>query len=63
MHNLKTISLSLFCLITMSISAAEYEVASPNGKVKVTVMAEETVKWQVTYDKKTVLLPSEINSL
>ncbi|MBR1449979.1 MAG: glycoside hydrolase family 97 protein [Prevotella sp.] len=45
----------------MSVSAANYEVNSPNGKVKVTVTAEETVQWQVTYDGKTVLMPSEIN--
>ena len=47
MHNVKITSLSLFCLMTMSISAAKYEVSSPNGMVKVTVTAEETVKWQV----------------
>ena len=55
--------MSLCCLMAMSISAANYEVSSPNGKVKVTVMAEEAVKWSVTYDGKTVLLPSEINIL
>ena len=47
--------------MAMSMSAADYEVSSPNGKVKVMVTAEETVKWSVTYDGKTVLLPSEIN--
>jgi len=45
----------------MSVSAAGYEVSSPNGKVKVTVTAEDVVRWSVTYDGKTVLLPSEIN--
>lgn len=58
---MKTTILSLCCLMAMSISAADYEVSSPNGKVKVMVKAEETVKWSVTYDGKTVLLPSEIN--
>ena len=48
------------CLMTISAWAAEYEVSSPNGKVKVTVTTEETVTWSVTYDGKTVLLPSEI---
>ena len=51
------------CLMAMSLSAANYEVSSPNGKVKVTVMAEKAVKWSVTYDGKTVLQPSEINIL
>ena len=49
--------------MAMSLSAANYEVSSPNGKVKVTVMAEKAVKWSVTYDGKTVLQPSEINIL
>ena len=44
----------------MAASAAEYEVSSPNGKVKVMVTAEEAVRWSVTYDGKTVLMPSEI---
>lgn len=61
MHIIKTTSLSLFCLMTMNISAAKHEVSSPNGKVKVTVTAEEIVQWQVDYDSKTVLMPSEIN--
>ena len=44
----------------MAASAAEYEVSSPNGKVKVMVTAEEAVRWSVTYDGLTVLMPSEI---
>lgn len=40
---------------------AHYEVSSPNGKVKVEVTNDNTVKWSVTYDGKPVLLPSEIN--
>ena len=40
---------------------AHYEVSSPNGKVKVEVTNDNTIKWSVTYDGKTVLLPSEIN--
>ena len=48
-------------LMTMSILAANYEVSSPNGKVKVMVTADDGVKWSVNYAGKTVLLPSEIN--
>lgn len=40
---------------------AHYVVSSPNGKVKVAVTNSNTIKWSVTYDGKTVLLPSEIN--
>ena len=60
MYNVKKTILSLCCLMAMSLSAADYEVSSPNGKVKVTVTAAETVSWSVSYDGKTVLLPSEI---
>ena len=57
-ETMKTTILSLFCLMAMSLSAADYEVSSPNGKVKVTVTSAESVTWSVTYDGKTVLLPS-----
>ncbi len=53
--------MSLFCLMAMTASAGNYEVCSPNGKVKVTVNTDETVKWAVDYDGKQVLLPSEID--
>ena len=58
---MKKLIMSLFCLMAMSLSAANYEVSSPNGKVKVTVTADNAVRWSVTYDGKTVLMPSEIN--
>ncbi len=58
---MKTIVMSLFCLMAMTASAGNYEVSSPNGKVKVTVNTDETVKWAVDYDGKQVLLPSEID--
>lgn len=58
---MKTTILCLCCLMAMSISATNYEVSSPNGKVKVSVSAEETIKWSVNYNGKMVLLPSEIN--
>ena len=61
MYNVKKTILSLCSLMAMSLSAADYEVSSPNGKVKVTVTAEEAVKWSVDYDGKTVLLPSAID--
>ena len=52
--------MSLCCLMAMSLSAVDYEVISPNGKVKVTVTAGESVSWSVNYDGQMVLLPSEI---
>ena len=58
---MKKTVMSLFCLMAMAASAGNYEVCSPNGKVKVTVNTDETVKWAVDYDGKQVLLPSEID--
>ena len=51
----------LFCLISLCVSAGNYEVSSPNGKVKVTITTDEGVKWSVDYDGRQVLLPSAIN--
>ena len=45
----------------LSSQAAEYQVSSPNGKVKVVVNTDEAVKWSVTYDGKPVLMPSQID--
>ena len=51
----------LFCLISLCVSAGNYEVSSPNGKVKVTITTDEGVKWSVDYDGRQVLLPSAID--
>ena len=49
------------CLMGLSSQAAEYQVSSPNGKVKVVVNTDEAVKWSVSYGGKPVLLPSQID--
>ena len=51
----------LFCLISLCASAGNYEVSSPNGKLKVTITTDEGVKWSVDYDGRQVLLPSVID--
>ena len=51
----------LFCLTSLCASAGNYEVSSPNGKVKVTITTDEGVKWSVDYDGRQVLLPSAID--
>ena len=58
---MKTKILALFCMVAMSAAAAHYEVSSPNGKVSVTVEADQQVCWSVRYDGKTVLMPSRID--
>ena len=52
--------LGLIWLMAATGLAGNYEVSSPNGKVKVTVNTDETVKWAIDYEGKKVLLPSEI---
>ncbi len=58
---MKTVFLSLFCMMAVGASAESYEVTSPNGKVKVVVNSGETVEWSVSYDGKPVLQPSAID--
>ena len=58
---MKTTLLSMFCLIAASAMAGNYEVSSPNGKVKVVVNTDEAVKWPVSYSGQTVLQPSVID--
>ena len=49
------------CLMGLSSQAAEYQVSSPNGKVKVVVNTDEAVKWSVSYGGEPVLMPSQID--
>ena len=58
---MKTTLLSMFCLIAASAMAGNYEVSSPNGKVKVVVNTDGAVKWSVSYSGQTVLQPSVID--
>ena len=51
----------MFCLIAACAMAGNYEVSSPNGKVKVVVNTDEAVKWSVSYSGQTVLQPSVID--
>ncbi|MBQ9215721.1 MAG: glycoside hydrolase family 97 protein [Prevotella sp.] len=53
--------LNLLCLVAMSASAENYEVTSPNGKVKVTVTTDKQVCWKIDYAGKGVLQPSRID--
>ena len=57
---MRTMMMSMLCLITLSASADNYEVKSPNGKVTVSVNTDQAVTWAVSYDGRTVLLPSAI---
>ena len=41
---MRTNMLLFFCLTAMTVSAANYEVSSPNGKVKVTVNTDAAVE-------------------
>ena len=58
---MKTKVFFFFCMMSLCASAGNYEVSSPNGKVKVAVDTDEGVKWSVDYDGRQVLLPSAID--
>ena len=57
---MRTTILGIIWMMVGTCLAGNYEVSSPNGKVKVTVNTDETVKWAIDYEGKQVLLPSEI---
>ena len=58
---MKKMILGLSCLLAVTAMAGNYEVSSPNGKVKVTVNTDESVMWSIDYDGRQVLLPSAID--
>ncbi len=51
---------TLCCMVALQLSAADYTVSSPNGKVKVTVTTDEGLRWSVDYNGTPVLTPSRI---
>ena len=57
---MRTTILGMIWLMAGTCLAGNYEVSSPNGKVKVTVNTDETVTWAIDYEGRQVLLPSEI---
>lgn len=58
---MKTKILSLFCLMALGASAANYELFSPNGKLKVTMNTVPQLTWSVSYNGQAVLQPSTID--
>ncbi len=58
---MKRLLFSLFCLIAIGALAGDYEVYSPNGKLKVSVNTDQRTTWSIVYDGKTVMQPSVID--
>ncbi|HET6559724.1 MAG TPA: glycoside hydrolase family 97 protein [Prolixibacteraceae bacterium] len=54
------LALHFFCL---NVEARKYEVASPDRKITVQVMVEESISYSVKYDNKMIVLPSEISMI
>ena len=50
--------LSLSCVIA---GARDYKLSSPDGRTQVVVSAAQDLKWQVSRDGQTVILPSEMS--
>ena len=46
--------------LCMALQAADYELLSPNRKLKVCITTEHCLRWAVSHDGTQVLLPSEI---
>ena len=46
--------------LCMALQAADYELLSPNGKLKVCITTEHCLRWAVSHDGTQVMLPSEI---
>ena len=59
---MKQLILCLLCLLTMGGIQAQqrYELASPDGRLTVTVEAGDQLRWSIAHDQSTVMLPSAI---
>ena len=51
---------ALFCMGLATASAQQYKLASPNGKLTVTVNATQDLNWQIEHNGTSVLQPSAI---
>ncbi len=58
---MKKILLSLLSLAALSLSAANYEMTSPNGQLKVTIETEPSLTWSISFNGQPVILPSAID--
>lgn len=55
---MKSLLIQTFCLLFLclgTVRAQQYQLASPNGKLSVTVDAGEALTWQIAHDGTTVL--------
>lgn len=50
----------LLFLCALPAQAQQYQVASPNGKLNVTVHTDKALRWEITHEQTKVLLPSDI---
>ena len=60
---MKSLLIQTFCLLFLclgTVRAQQYQLASPNGKLSVTVDAGKALTWQIAHDGTTVLQPSAI---
>lgn len=60
---MKNILIQTFCLVFLCLGTAraqQYQLASPDGKLSVTIHAGETLTWQIAHDGTAVLQPSAI---
>lgn len=58
--NSKLTITALFAMIGLAIHAQQYEMLSPDGKLKVSVTCDNGLRWSVSHDGTKVTTPSEI---
>ena len=51
----------LFSLIVTGISAKDYQISSPDGKINVTISVEKEITYSVQYEKMKIIEPSTVS--
>ncbi len=60
MRNIVQTLILLFLCLGSASARQQYQLASPNGKLNITVSAGETLTWSITHDGTAILQPSAI---
>ena len=57
----KFLSMVLLGAVAVALNAAEYEVASPDGRVQAKVVYDNGTKYSLSYDGKTLIVDSPLS--
>jgi len=56
----KTVLVTLFVAMALAVNARQYEMLSPDGRLKVSVCCDKGLKWSISHEGTKVIEPSEI---